>query len=147
MRFPVAGVDGSEVTILAVDEHYVHAWFIIFMFVSLVIISVFIAIILNYYGIQVTPLAMTPSHDPDPNPSHHPQLLYYGIQVTPLPTPSHDPTPNPSHPPPLLRHTDLPHHHLVTLPLPLSPTLPLALTLTPTLALTLTPNPNPNSYP
>ena len=30
-----------------------------FMFVSLVIISVFIAIILNYYGIQATPLAMT----------------------------------------------------------------------------------------
>ena len=95
------------------------------MFVSLVIISVFIAIILNYYGIQVTPLAMAPSHDPDPNPSH-------------------DPNPNPSHPPPLLRHTDLPHHHLVTLPLPLSPTLPLPLTLSPTLPLpqplTLTPH-------
>ena len=58
VRFPVAGVDGAEVTILAVDEHYVHAWFIVFMFVSLVIISVFIAIILNYYGIQ-TDLTIT----------------------------------------------------------------------------------------
>merc|ERR1740130_231958 len=44
VRFPVAGVDGADVTILPASEHYVHAWFIMFMFVSLVIISVFIAI-------------------------------------------------------------------------------------------------------
>ena len=53
-RTPVGGgcMVLAQKSILAVDEDYVHAWFVLFMFVSLIIISVFIAIILNYYGIQ-----------------------------------------------------------------------------------------------
>ena len=52
-RTPVGGDCMRVATqdILAVNEEYVHAWFVLFMFVSLILISVFIAIILNYYGI------------------------------------------------------------------------------------------------
>ena len=52
-RTPVGGdcMRVAEKGILAVNEDYVHAWFVLFMFVSLILISVFIAIILNYYGI------------------------------------------------------------------------------------------------
>ena len=53
VRTPVGGdcMRVAEKGILAVNEDYVHAWFVLFMFVSLILISVFIAIILNYYGI------------------------------------------------------------------------------------------------
>ena len=53
IRTPVGGgcMRVAKETILAVNEDYVHAWFVLFMFVSLILISVFIAIILNYYGI------------------------------------------------------------------------------------------------
>ena len=83
VRTPVGGgcMRVAEKSILAVNEDYVHAWFVFFMcvsliltltftltftlalalalaltltlsrFVSLILISVFIAIILNYYGI------------------------------------------------------------------------------------------------
>ncbi len=38
--------------IIAPGESWVHAFFVIFMFTSLIFISIFIAIILEYYGIQ-----------------------------------------------------------------------------------------------
>jgi hypothetical protein len=38
--------------VVPVDSRYVHAYIVIFMFVSLILVSVFIAVILEYYAIQ-----------------------------------------------------------------------------------------------